>query len=408
MRRPAPARALPAVPGWPRARIDARLPSPASRADAEKARFWTDLEAPLDPSRLPAVIQTDRPGVARRAGRRVLIGALALLVLSGAAHALLWADAPWEEIVLGVAGLPTLLALLGAAVLWAVRGQPDALRLELNEHRVRFGQPPTQWEEALSAYAGLALRRHLMRDPTRNLSRHYSAGERAAGMHRRVERWWIELVHENPARTVVLWASDEPMDDGLERVDTLAAALRLPILTTSNRYWVEDTDDADDAEDTDDARMATAHPAAGTSARHSLATGGANWIPRLLGLFVMLPLAAGTGWLAWTVSQETQAMLQTWQPVQVTVLDKSGSATMRLAIVDAGGQRREADVTRTTDLKAYAEGESFDAYADPAQPDVLRPAGAASLWGGVGMLAFFATAFGGAALFLLRTRIAPR
>jgi hypothetical protein len=228
-------------------------------------------------------------------------------------------------------------------------------------------------------------------------------------MHRRVERWWIELVHENPARTVVLWASDEPMDDGLERVDALAAALRLPILTTSNRYWVEDAgDDTDSTEDTDDTELATAHPAAGASARHALATGSGTWIPRLLGLFVMLPLAAGTGWLAWTVSQETQAVRQTWQPVQVTVLDKSGVETMRLAIVDAGGQRREADVPRTTDLKAYAEGESFEAYADPAQPDVLRPAGVASLWGGAGMLAFFATAFGGAALFLLRTRIAPR
>lgn len=387
------------MPGWPRARIDTRLPSPASRGDADRARFWTDLEAPLDPTRLPAVIQNDRPGRARRAGRRVLIGALVLLLLSGAAHLTLWADAPWEEILLGVAGLPALLALLGAALLWAVRGQPDSLRLELSAHRVRFGLPPTQWEEALSAYAGLALRRHLIRDPTRNLARHYSSGERAAGMDRRVERWWIELVHEDPKRTVVLWASDEPMDDGLERVDALAASLGLPILTTSDRYWVDDADDIE---------LPAARSAAESSARRALAAGSGRWIPTLLALCVMLPLAVGTGWLAWTVSQQTQAVLQTWQPVQVTVLDKSGVDTMRLAIVDAGGQRRDADVTRTTDLKAYATGESFAAYADPAQPDVLRPASAASLWGGVGFLIFFAAVFGGIALFLLRTRLAPQ
>lgn len=56
------------------------------------------------------------------------------------------------------------------------------------------------------------------------------------------------------------------------------------------------------------------------------------------------------------------------------MLDKSGIVTMRLAIVDAGGQRRGADVTRTTALEAYVTGENFAACADPAQPDARRQA----------------------------------
>jgi len=415
--------------GWPQQRIDERLPSPASKRDAEKARFWADLEQPMDASRLPMAIQTDRPGQARRAGKRILQGAVALALLLWLAYRTVWADAPLEEFLLAVVGLPVLVALLGAAILWAVRGHPDTMRLELSSHRVRYGLPPAQWEEPLSSYAGLALRRHLISDPSRRRSSGFSSGERAAGMHQRVERWWIELVHEDPARTVVLWASDKPLDDGLERVDALAEALDLPVLTTSNRYWVADEDD--DAQSrpggfagTTPAAPSRAPPAIrpgrqsiGVATRgakvitpgrrmHAAGSGAAigRLVPRLMALCVMLPLVGGTGWLTWTVAQETRTVVQTWHPVEVTVLDKSGADTMRLAIVDAGGTRREADVTRTTDLKAFATGESFPAYADPADSDMLRPATGASLWGGVATLAFFTLVFAGIGVFLLRTR----
>jgi len=424
MQRPRPAADLPDVPGWPKHRIDERLPSPAARRDSEKARFWTDLDQPIDAARLPMVVQTDRPGQARRGGRRILQGAAALALLIWGAYGTIWADAPQEEFLLSVVGLPGLVALFGGAILWAVRGYPDSLRLELSSRRVRFGIAQEQWEEPLSAYAGLALRRHLISDPSRKRSGGLSAGDRAAGMHRRVERWWIELVHDNPARTVVLWASDKPFDDGLERVDALAEALGLPILTTSNRYWV--ADDAQTGERpaamTAGRRTATrlvpatprparqaigaANGADAAAVRKRMLVGGASgvsrFVPRLIAVCVVFPLVGGMAWLSWTVAQETRSVMQTWRPVEVTVLDNSGADTIRLAIVDAGGARREADVPRTTDLKAFATGESFAAYADPTDPDQLRAADGASLWAGVGVLAFFTLVFAGVGLFLLR------
>jgi len=426
MQPPAPATALPEVPGWPRERIDARLPSPASRQDADRARFWVDLAPPLDAARLPVVIQTDRPGQARRAGRLILLGSGVAVLLIGLAYATVWTDAPWERVLLSMAGPPGLAALLGAAILWMVRGHPDTLRLELSGHRVRFGVPPMQWETPLLAYAGLALRRRHISDPTRQRRGGFSAGERAAGMHLRRERWWIELVHEDPARTVVLWATDQPLDDGLQLVDDLSAALGLPILTTSNRYWVADDEFAQESPTGSAGPPRTAQSPSSPTPRGARLRGAAakrtdaatlhqrrpagsgHLIPGLIALCVMLPGAAGLGWLTWIVAQETRTVLHSWHPVEVTVLDKSGVDTIRLAIVDAAGQRRESDVARTTDLKAFATGERFAAYADPAQPDVLRPASTASLWGGVGMLAFFTLVFAGACGFLLRASISQR
>jgi hypothetical protein len=63
---------------------------------------------------------------------------------------------------------------------------------------------------------------------------------------------------------------------------------------------------------------------------------------------------------------------------------------------------------RRTDLKAFSVGERFPAYADPNNPDMLRPATGGALWGGVGMLAFFTLALAGAGLFLLRSGSPPR
>jgi hypothetical protein len=113
------------------------------------------------------------------------------------------------------------------------------------------------------------------------------------------------------------------------------------------------------------------------------------------------------GWLTWIVAQETRTVLQEWQLVEVTLLDKSGVDTVRLAI-ESGGTRRETEVPSSTDLKAFSVGERFPAYADPNNPDMLRPATGGALWGGVGMLAFFTLALAGAGLFLLRSGSPPR
>ncbi|MBM4181245.1 MAG: DUF3592 domain-containing protein [Betaproteobacteria bacterium] len=407
MSRPKPIAPLPAVPGWPPDRIAEMLPSPASKRDADCARFWIDLDTPIDPARLPMRVQTKRPGVARRAGKGKLLAAAALALLLGAGYRFLWPDLQAHEAALAVFGLPSVLALFAAALLWSVRGQPDSMRIELTDRQVRYETPKTSWELPLSAYAGLALRRRLIRDGSRLQNRHYTPAERAAGMHRRVERWWIELVHEDPARRLVLWSSEQPFDEGLERVEALAAALRLPILTTSNRYWVADSEEPDwqDARpSTGDRRPAAAGRGAQGKPRQRLdaAASRASGIPKLIALGVILPLVGGMAWLTWTVAQETRTVLRTWQPVEVTVLDKSGSDTMRLAI-ESGGTRRETEVPRSTDLKAFGVGERFPAYADPNNPDMLRPATGGALWGGVGMLAFFTLAFAGVGIFLLRS-----
>ncbi len=54
-------------------------------------------------------------------------------------------------------------------------------------------------------------------------------------MDRDVWLWWIELVHEDPARDLVLWASDEDFasSDGLELVRRMSEMFGLRVLTTS-------------------------------------------------------------------------------------------------------------------------------------------------------------------------------
>jgi hypothetical protein len=412
MSHPKPAAPLPAVPGWPPERIAEMLPSPASKRDADAARFWNDLDQPIDPARLPMHVQTDRPGMARRAGKIILLAAGVWVFLVGAGYRFLWPDLEAYEIVLAVFGLPLVLALFAAAVLWSVRGWPDSMRIELTTRRVRYEAPPTSWELPLSAYAGLALRRRLIRDASRLKHGSHTSAEQAAGMHLRVERWWIELVHEDPARRLVLWSSEQPFDDGLERVEALAAKLGLPILTTSNRYWVADSED-DDVQAAPPAKAKGRRAGSGRGApampqqRLNAGASHVSSIPKIIALVVIMPLVGGMGWLTWIVAQETRTVLQEWQLVEVTLLDKSGVDTVRLAI-ESGGTRRETEVPSSTDLKAFSVGERFPAYADPNNPDMLRPATGGALWGGVGMLAFFTLALAGAGLFLLRSGSPPR
>jgi hypothetical protein len=397
---------LPPVSGWPPERIAETLPSPASKRDADNARFWNDLDPRNNPVRLPMRAQTDRPGMTRRTGKRMLFAAGVLALLLGAGYRVLWTDLQAYEVALAVLGLPSVLALFAAALLWSVRGQPDSMRIELTTREVRYQAPPTSWELPLSAYAGLALRRRLIRDGSRLRHRNHTSAELAAGMHRRVERWWIELVHEDPARRLVLWSSEQPFDDGLERVEALAAALRLPILTTSNRYWVADSDDPGRM----DVNPSTSNAPQADPGRHgpmpqqrsNAAVRSVSRVPKLIALGVIVPLVGGMGWLTWIVAQESLTVLREWQPVEVTVLDTSGIDTVQLAI-ESDGMRRETEVPRSTDLKAFSAGERFSAYADPNDLDVLRPATAGALWGGVGMLGFFTLVFAGAGVFLLRS-----
>jgi hypothetical protein len=241
------------------------------------------------------------------------------------------------EAVLAVFGLPLVLALFAAAVLWSVRGWPDSMRIELTTRRVRYEAPPTSWELPLSAYAGLALRRRLIRDASRLKHGSHTSAEQAAGMHLRVERWWIELVHEDPARRLVLWSSEQPFDDGLERVEALAAKLGLPILTTSNRYWVADSED-DDVQAAPPAKAKGRRAGSGRGApampqqRLNAGASHVSSIPKIIALVVIMPLVGGMGWLTWIVAQETRTVLQEWQLVEVTLLDKSGVDTVRLVI----------------------------------------------------------------------------
>ena len=142
-------------------------------------------------------------------------------------------------------------------------------------------------------------------------------------MHLRVERWWIELVHEDPARRLVLWSSEQPFDDD-ERVEALAAKLGLPILTTSERDgWADWEDD-----DFQEPPPAKAHgrrtgPGRGSPSmpqqRLNAGVRFASSIPKIIALGVILPLVGGMGWLTSIVAQETRTVLREWQPVEVTI-----------------------------------------------------------------------------------------
>ena len=129
-------------------------------------------------------------------------------------------------------------------------------------------------------------------------------------------------------------------------------------------------------------------------------------VPKVLGLVGVLPLFVGLSWLTWNLTQESLTILRKWEAVRATVVDDSGEAVVRLRLQGRGGER-EVEVPWTGDLERFGNGQIFAAYVNPADGREVRPAGAGAMWGGPGMVGFFALAMGGILLFLLRVKPIP-
>lgn len=129
-------------------------------------------------------------------------------------------------------------------------------------------------------------------------------------------------------------------------------------------------------------------------------------MPKVLGVVGVLPLFLGLSWLTWNLTQESLTILREWEAVRATVVDDSGEAVVRLRLESRGGER-EVEAPWTGDLEAFGKGESFAAYASPADEREVRPAGVGAMWGGPGVVGFFALAMGGILVFLLRVKPLP-
>jgi hypothetical protein len=224
-------------PPWSDEQTSARLPSPASKAHADRAAPWKEATRELDLERLPLTFDIN-PGETAMLGVRwlLLAAGAALLLLGGWAWLIAGDETELVEKVLATVLLPGMLAGL-ALWIWLVhRGTPRRQRLMLWRDRVRYEDPVGSWEQRTRDYVGLALRQRQTRKAQRGSQRRsYSAAERELRMDRDVWLWWIELVHEDPARDLVLWASDGDFasSDGLELVGRMSETFGLPVLSTS-------------------------------------------------------------------------------------------------------------------------------------------------------------------------------
>lgn len=124
-------------------------------------------------------------------------------------------------------------------------------------------------------------------------------------------------------------------------------------------------------------------------------------IPRMMGLFAVLPLFLGLAWITWSVTRDTLRMQREWKLVEAKVIDASSYETIKLAIMRQG-EMQEVELPRSSEFKSLIEGEVFPAYQHPADPKQIRRGGGADLWGGVGVLAFFTLFLGGVFVFLTR------
>ena len=217
--------------------LAARLPSPGSAAHADRAARWKQATSDFDLERLPLTFDVNAGETAMLGVRWLLRAAAAALLLFGG-----WAwlaagdETDLVEKVLATVLLPGLLAGLALWVWLVHRRTPRRQRLMVWRDRVRYEDAQGSWEVRVRDYAGLALRRrqinHARRGPHR---RTYSAAERELRMDRDVWLWWIELVHQDPGRDLVLWASDADFagSDGFDLVERMSETFGLPVLTAS-------------------------------------------------------------------------------------------------------------------------------------------------------------------------------
>lgn len=227
--------------------LNERLANPADARSASVARRWLSASGVLDPEQLP-VTREHRAGGMAMAGVRWLLRAavLGVCVLGGGAWLFQRDTLSPLELVLSGLLLPGMMAGL-ALWIWLVhRRMPRWERVRLALETVRYEADTGAWEEPVRRYAGLALRRRRTQRASRRARRRQrTATERALRLEEEIELWWVELVHHDPSRTVVVWASDRHFaaSDGLDLVEHLGERLRLPVLTTSGIRRLEDSED---------------------------------------------------------------------------------------------------------------------------------------------------------------------
>lgn len=215
-----------------------------TEAHYRRAAPFAGLLEDLDPDRLPARAELD-PGAPVRLGLKVLYGTAAgLALLVGTGLALTWEAREAAEVAFGVA-LPAIVGGLGAWAHLRHRDVPRRFVLELTEAKVTVETAAHRWSLPVSTYRGVALRSWQVSKavPHGHPSRHRRTQlERSMRLGDDVTLWWVELVHPDPARTVVLWADREvgAAADGLDRAERFAQRFRLPLLTTAGLQAIDD------------------------------------------------------------------------------------------------------------------------------------------------------------------------
>ena len=240
------------------------MPDTPTESEYRRAAQFAGLLDELDPGRLPARVELD-PGAPVRFGIRALYGTAAgLALMIGTGVALTWEEREAAEVAFGFA-LPTFVAGLGGWAQLRHRDVPRRLVLELTDAKVTVETSTGSWSLPVSTYAGLALRNWQVSraTPHGHPSRHgRTALERGMRIGDDVTLWWAELVHPDPARTVVLWAGSEvgAASDGRDRAERFARRFGLPLLTTSGLQSIDDAAAAGRGGEPSRSRRAPARP----------------------------------------------------------------------------------------------------------------------------------------------------
>ena len=209
--------------------------------DAMIARLWgeggLDESAPLLPEGLLV-----HPGRGLRSLLRWAWGAAVGAVALGGLGMAFEADP--VDAVLEVA--PYFFVALVAAIsgtLW-LRRVPKVASLGLNDRWVSLSAGrwrPLVWSEPTPAYRGLALRSSTHSSWTRRMFAESGRFDRDYA-RRETTDYWIELVHHRRDRSLVLFHTVDRAPVALDRLERLAAALRLPILSRAGVRWATDAD----------------------------------------------------------------------------------------------------------------------------------------------------------------------